>query len=104
MEDLVDRGLVPSYRHFQHDHPQTATSPARRSYCARANEMELHPHFQQPELFDYVLAQGIQQLGLPHRLATPARRDRTPDDSVDIEDPVMVAIARDNGVHPAVNA
>ena len=39
---------------------------------------------------------------LPHR--SPARpvRDRSPDDSVDIEDPVLIDIARDHGVHPAV--
>ena len=29
-------------------------------------------------------------------------RARSPDDSVDIEDPVLVAIAKDHGVHPAV--
>ena len=37
-------------------------------------------------------------------IGSPARpvRDRSPDDSVDIEDPVLVAIAKDHGVHPAV--
>ena len=38
------------------------------------------------------------------RFGSPARpeRDRTPEDTVDIEDPVIVRIARRVGVHPAV--
>ena len=27
------------------------------------NEMELHPHFQQPELFEFVRANGIEPIG-----------------------------------------
>ena len=68
-----------------------------------ANEMELHPHFQQPELFRFVCDNGIQPIGYcpigsPHR----PERDRTPEDTVDIEDPVIVRIAERLGVHPAV--
>jgi diketogulonate reductase-like aldo/keto reductase len=67
------------------------------------NEMELHPHFQQPELFDYARSQGIQPIGFcPIGSPTRPDRDRTPEDSVDIEDPVIVRIAKDHGVHPAV--
>jgi diketogulonate reductase-like aldo/keto reductase len=68
-----------------------------------ANEMELHPHFQQPELFSWVRAAGIEPIGYSP-IGSPARpeRDRTPADSVDIEDPVIVAIAERLGVHPAV--
>jgi diketogulonate reductase-like aldo/keto reductase len=65
--------------------------------------MELHPHFQQPELFAFVVASGLIPIGFAP-VGSPARpdRDRTPEDSVDIEDPVIVAIARRLGVHPAV--
>ncbi|MDG3006164.1 aldo/keto reductase [Paludisphaera mucosa] len=67
------------------------------------NEMELHPHFQQPELFRYVVDRGIVPIGYSP-IGSPGRpdRDRTPDDTVDVEDPVIVAIARRLGVHPAV--
>jgi diketogulonate reductase-like aldo/keto reductase len=67
------------------------------------NEMELHPHFQQPELFDYVTAHGIVPIGYSP-LGSPGRpeRDRTPEDTVDIEDPVLVSIAKAHGVHPAL--
>ena len=66
------------------------------------NEMELHPHFQQPELFRYVVRQGIVPIGYCP-LGSPNRpqRDRTPDDTVDMEDPVIVAIAQRRGIHPA---
>lgn len=67
-----------------------------------ANEMELHPHFQQPELFDYVRSHGMapiaySPLGSPNR----PERDRTPDDTVDLQDPVVLRIAAAHGVHPA---
>ncbi len=66
------------------------------------NEMELHPHFQQPELFDYCRTVGIVPIGYSP-LGSPNRppRDTTPDDTVDLEDPVLVRIASDHGVHPA---
>jgi alcohol dehydrogenase (NADP+) len=67
------------------------------------NEMEIHPHFQQPELFEFVRSHGIQPIGYSP-IGSPSRpeRDRTPEDTVDIEDPVIVAIARRLQVHPAV--
>jgi diketogulonate reductase-like aldo/keto reductase len=67
------------------------------------NEMELHPHFQQPELFKFVVENGIVPIGFSP-IGSPTRpdRDKTPDDTVDIEDPVIVKIADRLGVHPAV--
>ena len=66
------------------------------------NEMELHPHFQQPELFGFVVDNKIQPVGYCP-LGSPGRpeRDRTPGDTSPMEDPVVVAIARRHGVHPA---
>jgi len=68
-----------------------------------ANEMELHPHFQQPELFQSCLDNQIVPIGYSP-IGSPRRpeRDRTPDDTVDIEDPVIVRIANRLNVHPAV--
>lgn len=67
------------------------------------NEMELHPHFQQLELFNFCLDHEIVPIGYAP-VGSPARpdRDRTPDDTVDIEDPVIVKIAERLKVHPAV--
>jgi alcohol dehydrogenase (NADP+) len=66
-------------------------------------EMELHPSFQQPQLFDYCTARGIQPIaycpvGSPNR----PERDKTPDDVSDTQLPEVAAIARSHGVHPAI--
>ncbi len=67
------------------------------------SEMELHPHFQQPELFDFCVENGIAPVGFCP-IGSPLRpeRDKPPDESVDIEDPVIARIAQAHGVHPAV--
>lgn len=68
-----------------------------------ANEMELHPCFQQPELFNFCKDMGIQPIGFcPIGSPTRPDRDKTPDDFVDIEDPIVVKIAKAHNVHPAV--
>ena len=103
LEKLVDLGLV------RHIGTSNMTIPKLQLLLRDArikpavNEMELHPHFQQPELFDFVRANGIEPIGYSP-IGSPARpeRDRTADDSVDIEDPVIVEIAARLGVHPAV--
>lgn len=68
-----------------------------------AIEMELHPSFQQPELFDYVKKQNIQPIGYCP-IGSPARpdRDKTADDVVDLQIPELVQIANAHGVHPAI--
>ena len=102
LEKLVERGLV------RHIGTSNMTVPKLRLVLRDAhirpvaNEMELHPHFQQPELFEFVRAQDMVPIGFAP-IGSPARpeRDRTPEDSVDVEDPVIVGIASRLGVHPA---
>lgn len=67
------------------------------------NEMELHPHFQQRALFDFVVENGIQPIGFSP-IGSPKRpeRDTTPEDTCDLEDPALKEIAQAHGVHPAV--
>jgi alcohol dehydrogenase (NADP+) len=103
MEKLVDLGLVRHIGTSNMTIPKLELLLRDACIAPAINEMELHPHFQQPELFDYVRARGIQPVGYCP-IGSPARpeRDRTPEDTVDIEDPVIVAIARRLGVHPAV--
>jgi alcohol dehydrogenase (NADP+) len=103
MEELVDRGLV------RHIGTSNMTIPKMKLVLrdARikpvANEMELHPHFQQPEFFRYLLDNGIQPIGYSP-LGSPARpeRDRTPADTSPTEDPIIRQIAQRMGIHPAV--
>lgn len=103
MEKLVDRGFV------RHIGTSNMTIPKMRLVLrdARikpaANEMELHPHFQQPEFFAYLKDHKVQPVGYSP-IGSPARpeRDRTPEDTTPIEDPVIRSIAERRGVHPAV--
>ena len=67
------------------------------------NEMELHPHFQQEEFFNYLRSEGIQPIGFcPIGSPTRPDRDKTETDTCDIEDPVILKIAKAHNVHPAV--
>jgi alcohol dehydrogenase (NADP+) len=66
-------------------------------------EMELHPSFQQSELFDYCVKRGIQPIGYCP-IGSPNRpdRDKAPGDIVDTELPEVVAAARAHNIHPAL--
>ena len=103
MEQLHDAGLV---RHIGTSN-MTISKLTRLLDDARlppaVNEMELHPHFQQPDLFGFLQSNGIEPVAYSP-IGSPARpaRDRTPEDSVDIEDPVIVTIAERLHVHPTV--
>lgn len=103
MEELVERGLA---RHIGTSNMTVAKMKLLlRDARIRpvVNEMELHPHFQQPELFDYLRRNGIEPVGYSP-VGSPARpeRDRTPEDTSPLEDPVIVNIARRLGIQPAV--
>jgi diketogulonate reductase-like aldo/keto reductase len=103
MEELVDRGLV---RHIGTSN-MTISKMKLLLRDARikpsVNEMELHPHFQQPEFFRFLVDNGIQPIGYSP-LGSPARpeRDRTAEDTSPTEDPAIRAIAARLGIHPAV--
>jgi len=102
MEKLVDMGLV------RHIGTSNMTNPKLKLLLRDArikpavNEMELHPHFQQPELFNFVEENGMRAVGYCP-IGSPGRpeRDRTPEDTSPTEDPVIVEIAARHGIHPA---
>jgi alcohol dehydrogenase (NADP+) len=103
MEELVTRGLV------RHIGTSNMTIPKLKMVLRDArikpavNEMELHPHFQQPELFRFVRASGMVPIGFcPIGSPTRPDRDKTETDTVDIQDPVIAGIAGRLNVHPAV--
>lgn len=103
LERLVDLGLVRQIGTSNMTIPKLERVLRDARIRPAVEEMELHPHFQQPRLFDFVRAHGIQPVGYSP-LGSPSRpeRDRAPGDSVDIEDPVIVEIARRHGIHPAL--
>ncbi|WP_413432861.1 aldo/keto reductase [Crateriforma spongiae] len=103
MERLVEMGLVRNIGTSNVTIPKLKRILEDAEIKPAVNEMELHPHFQQPELFDFVRSHDIVPIGFSP-IGSPARpeRDRTSDDTVDIEDPVIVKVAEDHQVHPAV--
>jgi alcohol dehydrogenase (NADP+) len=103
MESLVESGLVKNIG-------TSNVTIAKMKLILRdckikpvLNEMEIHPHFQQTELYNYLKENGVEVIGYSP-IGSPGRpeRDRTSDDTVDMEDPVIVAIAARLNVHPAV--
>ena len=102
MERLVERGLV---RHIGTSNMTEAKLDLLLSDVSirpAVNQMELHPHFQQAELFDYLHQNAIEPIGFCP-IGSPDRpeRDRTADDTSPTSDPVLVDIAQRRGIHPA---
>ncbi|QOV20397.1 aldo/keto reductase [Blautia liquoris] len=100
-ESLVDRGLTKhigmsnmTVKKLEEVFPLCTVKPA-------AIEMELHPGFQQPELFQFVTSHGIVPIGFCP-LGSPSRpkRDRTPEDVADTQMPEIVKIANTHNIHP----
>lgn len=103
MERLVEMGLVKHIGTSNMTIPKLKLVLRDVNIKPACNEMELHPHFQQPELFQFVVENGIVPIGFcPIGSPTRPDRDRTEFDTVDIQDPVIVSIAQRLDVHPAV--
>ena len=102
-EELVNDGLA---RHIGMSNMTIAKLEQVLPRCRiqpAAIEMELHPSFQQPALFNYVIERNILPIGYCP-IGSPSRpaRDQAPDDVVDNELPAVQAAARAHGVHPAL--
>ncbi|MEG2784352.1 MAG: aldo/keto reductase, partial [Lachnospiraceae bacterium] len=105
IENLVDQGLVKHIGISNMTIPKMeAVLPLLRIQPV-ACEMELHPCFQQQELFDYLVAHQIQPIGfMPIGSPTRPERDICLEDIADIQTPEMLAIAKAHHCHPAVIA
>ena len=103
VEELVRRGLVrnPGVSNVTVPKLRLILRDAKRKPVL--NEMELHPSFQQEELFRYTLENGMQPVGYCP-IGSPSRpeRDRSFDDVDDMKMPELVEIAAAHGVHPAL--
>ena len=102
-EQLVDMGLV---RHIGMSNMTIPKLEAVLPLCRikpAALEMELHPSFQQPELFDYAVAHQLAPIGYCP-IGSPSRpeRDRTSEDIADTGMPEIIEIAKAHNVHPAI--
>lgn len=102
MEELHKQGLVRAIGTSNMTVPKMKLLLRDCKIRPVVNEMEIHPHFQQPELFDFMVQNGVQPVGFCP-LGSPSRpeRDRTPEDTCEMDDPVILRIARRLDVHPA---
>lgn len=102
LEHLVDEGLVRHIGTSNMTIPKMELLLRDVRIKPAVNEMEIHPHFQQPEFFNYLVDHNIQPIGFSP-LGSPSRpeRDKTSEDTVDMEDPVIVKAAKNHGVHPS---
>lgn len=102
MERLVDMGLVKQIGVSNVTIPKLKMILRDCRIKPAVNEMELHPSFQQQELYDFCKENGIEIIGFCP-VGSPARpeRDKTPEDVTDTEMPEIQAIAKAHGVHPA---
>ncbi len=102
LEKLVEMGLVKAIGTSNMTKAKMELLLKDAKIKPAVTEMELHPHFQQTELYNYYVSEGIQPIGFcPIGSPTRPDRDKTETDTVDIEDPAIVAAAKRLNVHPA---
>lgn len=102
-EKLVEMGLVKQIGMSNMTVPKLELILPLCKIQPAAIEMELHPSFQQKELFTYVLQHNIVPIGYCP-IGSPSRpeRDRTAEDVADVELPAVVRAAKAHNVHPAI--
>jgi alcohol dehydrogenase (NADP+) len=103
MERIADAGLARYIGMSNMTVPKLEAVLPRCRIKPALIEMELHPCFQQPELFDYCVKHDIQPIayspiGSPNR----PERDKTAEDFVDTEQSEVQAVAKAHGIHPAL--
>ena len=103
MEELVDEGYV---RYIGMSNMTVKKLEAVYGLCRIKPsflEMECHPAFQQPELFEYAKSLDIVPVGFCP-IGSPSRpeRDRTSDDIAATEMDAIKDIAKAHNVHPAL--
>lgn len=105
IEGLVEQGVVKHIGISNMTIPKLEAVLPLLKIPPAVCELELHPCFQQQELFDYLVAHHIQPVGfMPIGSPTRPERDMCPEDIADIALPEIRAIADAHGIHPAVVA
>lgn len=104
-EALVEKGLIRNIGISNMTIPKLEAVLPLMKIMPVACEMEIHPCFQQQELFDYLVAHKIQPIGFMP-LGSPQRpeRDMCPEDIADLQTEEMQQIAKAHGCHPALIA
>ena len=102
MERLYDMGLVKNLGMSNMTIPKLQAVYPLCRIKPTLLELELHPAFQQPELFDYAVSHNIQPIAFCP-IGSPRRpdRDMCEDDVCDTAMPAVVEVAKAHGIHPA---
>lgn len=104
-EELVEKGLIHHIGISNMTIPKLEAVLPFMKIMPAACEFELHPCFQQQELFDYIVAHHIQPIGyMPMGSPKRPERDICPEDIADLQMPEMVEIAEAHNCHPALIA
>ena len=104
-EELVKDGLIRHIGISNMTIPKLNAVIDKFEIMPAACESEMHPCFQQQDIFDYLTEHHIQPVGyMP--IGSPKRpeRDIVSTDIEDMKTPVMQEIAKERGVHPAIIA
>lgn len=103
MERLADRGLV---RHIGVSNMTIPKLEEMLPLCRIKpvfNEIEIHPAFQQWEMFEYCRSKDIVPIAYsPLGSAERPERDTESGDTAVLEMPELVKIGKDHGIHPAL--
>lgn len=104
-EELVEKGLIHHIGISNMTIPKLEAVLPFMKIMPAACEFELHPCFQQQELFDYIVAHHIQPIGyMPMGSPKRPERDICSEDIADLQMPEMVEIAEAHNCHPALIA
>ena len=104
-EEMVKKGLIRNIGISNMTIPKMEAVLPLMEIMPVACEIELHPCFQQQELFDYLKEHRIQPIGyMPMGSPKRPERDICPEDVEDLAEPEMLEIAKAHGVHPALIA
>lgn len=102
LEDMHERGMLRHIGTSNMTIPKLEMLLRDVDIMPAVNQMELHPTFQQHDLYEFCVTNEILPVGYCP-LGSPGRpeRDRTAQDVEDMAHPVVLEIAQEYGVHPA---
>jgi diketogulonate reductase-like aldo/keto reductase len=105
LEKAVDAGLIRHTGTSNMTRPKMELVLADARIKPAANQMEMHPTFQQTEFFTYLRTNGVLPIAFCP-IGSPGRppRDTDPSDVEVLTHPTVVSIAEAHGVHPALVA
>ena len=103
MEKLYDMGLTRALGMSNMTIPKLEAVLPHCKIKPVVIQIEMHPAFQQEELYNYCLSKGIYPVGYcPIGSPNRPERDKTPEDIAATEMPEIIEIAKAHNIHPAI--